>query len=44
MWLKGNDIETGSTTGFDYWAADVGGAKIKTDGPKQHTQSDVITH
>ena len=29
----GNDIETGSTTGFDYWAAYVGGAKIKTDGP-----------
>ena len=43
-WLKGNDIETGSTTGSNYWAAYVGGAKIKTDGPKQQTQTDVITH
>ena len=40
----GNDIETGSTTGFDYWAAYVGGAKIKTDNPKRQTGSDVITH
>ena len=29
MWLKGNDIETGSTTGSDYWAAYVGGEKSK---------------
>ena len=40
----GNDIETGSTTSSYYWAAYVGGAKIKTDGPKQKTASDVITH
>ena len=43
-WLKGNDIKTGSTTGSNYWAAYVGGAKIKTDGPKQQTRTDVITH
>ena len=30
--------------GFDYWAAYVGGAKIKTDGPKRQTQTDAITH
>ena len=40
----GNDIKTGSTTGSDYWAAYVGGAKIKTDGLKWQTQTDVITH
>ena len=39
----GNDIETGSTMGSDYWAAYIGGAKIKTD-PKRQTGSDVITH
>ena len=39
----GNDIETGSTMGSNYWAA-YGGAKIKTDGPKGHTGSGVITH
>ena len=37
--LKGNDIETSSTTGYDYWAAYVGGAKIKTDVPKRQTQT-----
>ena len=42
----GNDIETGSNMGSDYWAAYtyVGRAKIKTDGPKRKTGSDVITH
>ena len=44
MWLKGNDNETGRTTGSDYWAAYVVGAIIKTDGPKQQTQINVITH
>ena len=39
-----NDIETRSTMGSDYWAAYVGGAKIKTDGCKQQTWPDVITH
>ena len=39
----GNDMETGSTTGFDYWAAYVGGAKIKTDSLKQQTRTNVIT-
>ena len=29
---------------FDYWAAYVGGEKIKIDGLKRHTQTDVITH
>ena len=43
-WLKGNDIKTGSTKGSDYWAAYVVEVKIKTDGPKQHTGLDVITH
>ena len=40
----GNDIETGCTTGSDYWADYVGGAKIKTEGLKRQTQTDVITH
>ena len=40
----GNDIETVRSTGSDYWAAHVGGEKIKTDWLKQHTQTDVITH
>ena len=31
-----------STTGSDYWAANIGGAKIKTDGLKPQTH--VITH
>ena len=44
MSLMGNDIKTGSPTGSDYWAAYVGGAKTKTDGPKQQTASDVVTH
>ena len=39
-----NGIEAGSTTGSDYWAAYVGGAKVKTDSPKQQTSSNVITH
>ena len=29
---------------FDYWDAYVGGEKIKTDGLKRHTWTDVITH
>ena len=41
----GNVIETVRSTGSDYWAAYVGGEKkIKTDGLKRHTQTDVITH
>ena len=44
MSLMGNDIETGSTRSSDYWAAYVGGAKIKSDGPKQQTGYNVITH
>ena len=31
-------------TGFDYWATYVGGKKIKTDGLKQHTQTNVIRY
>ena len=27
---------------FDYWDAYVGGEKIKTDGLKRHTQTDVM--
>ena len=40
----GNDIQNGSNTGSDCWAAYVGREKIKTDCPKQQTGSDVITH
>ena len=40
----GNDIKTGSTASYDYWAVYVGEAKIKTDGPKRWTRTDVITH
>ena len=40
----GSDIKTEGTTGFDYWASYIGGAKIKTDGLKQQTLTDVITH
>ena len=34
MTLMGNVMETVRSTGSDYWAAYVGGEKIKTDGPK----------
>ena len=40
----GNDIKTVKSTGSDYWAAYVGWEKIKTDGLKQHTHTNVITH
>ena len=40
----GNDIETGSTTVSDYWAAYIGGAKIKTDGLKQQTRTNIVTN
>ena len=44
MSLMGNVIWTVTSMGFDYWAAYVGGEKIKTDGLKLHTGSDDITH
>ena len=44
MLLMGNVIKTVRSTGFDYWAAYIGGEKIKTDGLKRHTRTDVITH
>ena len=37
-------METTRSTGFDYWAAYVGWEKIKTDGLKGQTRTDVITH
>ena len=40
----GSVIEIVRSTGSDYWAAYVGGEKIKTDGLKRHTWTDVITH
>ena len=41
----GNVIETVRSTGSDYWAAYVGGAKIKkTDLNIQHTQTEVIDY
>ena len=44
MSLMGNVIETIRSKGSDYLAAYIGGEKIKTDGLKRHTQTDVITH
>ena len=44
MSLMGNVSETVRSTGSDYWAAYVHGEKIKTDGLKQHTLTNVITH
>ena len=38
----GNNIKTIRSTGLDYWAAYVGGEKIKTDRLKQYTRTDVI--
>ena len=32
------------STSSDYWAAYIVGENIKTDGLKQQTQTDVITH
>ena len=43
MSLMDNVIGVVRSTGFCYWAAYVGGEKIKTDGPKRHTGSDDIT-
>ena len=40
----GNVIKTVRSTGSDYWAAHVGGEKIKTDGLKQDTRTDVIKY
>ena len=40
----GNEIKMGSTTGSDYWAAYVVGAKSKTEGAKPQIWTDVITH
>ena len=37
----GNVIETIRSTGSNYWAAYIGGEKIKTDGLKWHTRTDV---
>ena len=44
MSLMDNVIGAVRSTGFGYWAAYVGGEKIKTDGLKRHTGSDDITH
>ena len=44
MSLMGDVIKTIRSTGSDYWAANVGGEKIKTDRLKQHTRTDIITH
>ena len=41
----GDDFKTSSTmTGSDYWAAYVGGAKIKIDNPKRQIWTKVITY
>ena len=42
----GDVIKTVSSTGSDYWAAYIGGEKLKTDGPDgvKDTWTDVITH
>ena len=44
MSFMGDVIETVRSTGSNYWAAYVGGEKIKTDGLKQQSRTDVITH
>ena len=43
-WLKGNVIKNVRSMGSNYSAAYVGGEKIKADGLKWHTRTDVITH
>ena len=43
MSLMGNVIAIVRIMGFNYWAAYVGGEKIKPYGLKQHTRTDVIT-
>ena len=40
-WLKSNGIKT---TGSNYWAAYMVGSKIKTNGPKGQTGSNIIIH
>ena len=44
MSLMGNVIEPVRSKGSDYWAAFVGGEKIKTDRLKQHSRTDVIPY
>ena len=44
MWWMGNVIETVRSTGSNYRAAYIVGEKIKTDGLKQHTRTDVIIY
>ena len=44
MSLMDNVIGAVRSTGFCYWAAYVGGEKIKIDGLKRYTQKDIITH
>ena len=39
-----NIIKAVKSTGSDYWAAYVGREKIKTEGLKQHTPTEVIIH
>ena len=44
MSLMGNVIWTVRSTDFGYWAAYVGGEKIKTDGLKLHIGFHDIAH
>ena len=40
----GNVIGSVTSMGSDYWAAYVGGEKIKTDRLNKHTRTNVITY
>ena len=42
--MTSEPLEVRVSAVFDYWAAYVGGEKIKIDGLKRHTGTDVITH
>ena len=40
--MKSEPLEVRVSVIFDYWAAYIGGKKIKIDGLKRHTQSDYL--
>ena len=42
--MTSEPLEVRVSAVFDYWAGYVGGEKIKIDGLKKHTRTDVITH
>ena len=42
--MTSEPLEVQVSAAFDYWAAYVAGEKIKVDGLKRHTRTDVTTH